>query len=309
MIDTLPPKFCLVVALIVLLFAPELRAQVTVRSDGVVQVNGRSFFPYGFYTDEKNDKKAMFNHAKITGEAGFNVLHIETINNDPLDSIFKLAALNNQHVIYGPSKYMVQYDGPTALHLVYDKVKNQPSLLGYNVGDDVNDGEMVGYPSSVADVKALHDDVNRYDPNHITMVALGGPGGQIDVFSAKRFDAGAQEVYPVNGGSEINLVYQSSSAIVENAIKWKQSPWVALQTFNWNTNPNQRMPTFKEYYNMLYQSIAAGAKGVLLYSYHVEDLGANSDPNLWNGIKSTVPEINKIKPFITDGKFTKTELG
>ena len=60
---------------------------------------------------------------------------------------------------------------------------------------------------------------------------------------------------------------------------------------------------------MLYQAIAAGSKGVLLYSYHNGNVGADSDVNLWNGIKSTVPEIEKIKDFLTDGIFSRSELG
>ena len=280
-------------------------SQVAIRSDGVVQINGNSFFPYGFYTDEKDNKQAIYNHVSITGKAGFNVIHLESNDNDPLNSIFTEAAANKQYVIYGPAKYIGLQD----LHAVYDKIKHQPALLGYNIGDDVNDGPMYGYPSDVSDVKQLHDDLKIYDPKHITMVALGGSGGQTEVFNARRFDASAQEIYPINGGSPINLVYRSSLEVVKNSLKWNQSPWGALQTFSWDGNPEQRMPNFKEYYNMLYQSIVAGVKGVLLYSYHVENEGVDSDINLWNGIKLTVPEINKIKNFLTEGKITKTELG
>lgn len=181
--------------------------------------------------------------------------------------------------------------------------------MGYNIADDMQDSGMVGYPSNVGDVQELHDDLKSYDTKHITVVAFGGSSGQTNVFARRRFDASAEEIYPVNGGSEINLVYKSALGVVKNCEIWKQSPWVALQTFNWAENANQRMPTFGEYYNMLYQSIVAGAKGLLLYSYHVGNNGCDSDPLLWNGIKNTPVEIDKISTFLTDGKLTRTELG
>ena len=277
----------------------------SVRNDGVILRNGQSFFPYGFYTDEKYDKQAMLNHVNTTGKSGFNVIHLERLDNDALTEIFNAAQANKQYIIYGPYKAIKL----PALHAVYDKIKNQPSLMGYNIADDMQDGVMVGYPSNVADVQELHDDLKNYDPKHITVVALGGSGGQTDVFSTRRFDASAEEIYPVNGGSEINMVYKSALGVVKNCEQWKQSPWLALQTFNWAENADQRMPTFGEYYNMLYQSIVAGAKGLLLYSYHVGGNGCDSDPFLWNGIKTTPVEIDKISAFLTDGKLTRTELG
>lgn len=281
------------------------QADVTIRNDGVVLVNNQTFFPYGFYTDEKIDMQAMLNHVRITGQAGFNVMHLEPLDNGAIPEIFAEAEANSQYLIYGASKGIRL----PALHDVYARIKNQPALLGHNIGDDVHDGTMVGYPTNVADVKKLYDDLRVYEQRHICMVALGGSGGQTDVFAAKRFDASAEEIYPINGGSEIKLVYSSSLGIVSNSLRWNQSPWVALQTFNWNENPEQRMPRFDEYYNMLYQSIVAGVKGIMLYTHHETTNGVDTDINLWNGIKTTVPEIKKIKPFLTDGKFKKTELG
>ena len=77
---------------------------VTIRDDGVVQIDGRSFFPYGFYTDEKYDQEAMLAHARATGRAGFNVIHVEPIDNGALEPLFAEAHANGQYVIYGPWK-------------------------------------------------------------------------------------------------------------------------------------------------------------------------------------------------------------
>ncbi len=277
----------------------------TVRLDGTILKSGQLFFPYGFYTNEHNDKPSMFNHVSITGKAGFNIMILEPYNNDSLVAIFNEAKNNGQYIIYNPTKY-IQLPG---LHAIYDKVKNQPNLFGYNIGDDVNDGAMTGYPANVNDVKILYDDLKVYDTKHLCQVALGNGAGRIEVFSEKRFDAGAEEMYPINGGSRINLVYSAAADVVSRSATWKQSPWIVLQTFNWNTNPTQRMPTPKEYYNMLYQSITAGVKGVILYTYHSGNTGCDSDIIFWNAIKHTAPEINQISPFLTNGLITKTDLG
>ena len=53
---------------------------------------------------------------------------------------------------------------------------------------------------------------------------------------------------------------------------------------------------------MTYQSIAAGVKGILYYTYIDQQNNIRRSPEVWNAIKGMVPEISKISPIVLGAK-------
>ncbi|MDD5674362.1 MAG: hypothetical protein PHC61_09370, partial [Chitinivibrionales bacterium] len=271
------------------------------------RIDGKPFFAHGFFVEA--DTPAMANQVRTIGEAGFNLAFVlQRWFNGACDAAFTEAQNHGVNLIYAPS---LNPSMGVPYHTIIDGVKNKPALFGYAICDDMHDAMQAGgYPSTVDDVKALYDDFTIYDPNHLTFVALGAGSWDNLCFSQKRFNVPAAEIYPVNGGSPINLVYSTTVQEVSLAAQWRQSPWVCVQTFNWATNANQRMPTPAEYYNMLYQSITAGAKGIIYYTFKTGSTTlASTDTNLWNETKKAALEITRISSFLTSGKMTATILG
>ena len=78
-----------------------------------------------------------------------------------------------------------------------------------------------------------------------------------------------------------------------------------VQAFKWD---DRRSPTASEVYNMTYQSLLAGVKGILFFAY--DDAAKNQvrdNPLVWNKLKSLAPEINRLSPILINGTLTKLD--
>jgi hypothetical protein len=96
-------------------------------------------------------------------------------------------------------------------------------------------------------------------------------------------------------------------------VRWKhdrhhRSIYANIQAFSWAEmepdrpyNQEARAPTAQEVRNMTYQALLAGAKGIFYYTYHDEIWHLPDRPELWQGVKALVPEIQEIAPFLLDG--------
>jgi hypothetical protein len=296
--------------LIMLLFANSLlMAQKTyfaVRKNGVVSKNATAFFPLGFYDDEYYNNDSLAAHVRVIGKAGFNLFFMyPRVPEAPDAQIYKAARENGVYIMH-----LLNTTLPfKTIKAKMQVLQKEPALMGFSVGDDIHDGQWKGFPANVDDVKKIYDTFRKFSPKSVFKVALGGGEEQRQTFSKKRFDIAAQQIYPVNGGSPISLVYQAIDSVSDRAAKWGQSPWAALQCFRWPDKPNQRMPTPAELRNMTFQAIAAGAKGIIYYSYHNGEVGCDKDPDAWKALQSLVPELKAITPFLLFGKANKQVLG
>src|ERR1043165_6797208 len=286
-------------------------AVVGITDTGSTTIDGEAIFPHGFYVEERYDLAKIQNQVRTIGQAGFNLAYIQPDADYVSDAVFAEAQSRGLYLIYCPALRPRLTGNVAAMHPVIGSVKGKPALLGYSLGDDVNDSQNYPwYPRTIAVLSTLYADVSSYDPAHLNYVALGGGAWGGATFTAKRFDAPANEVYPINGGSPISLVYSDTANLVAKAAPWRQSPWTVVQTFNWAQNPDQRMPTPGEYYNMLYQAIAAGAKGIIYYSYQAGSATLPQvAPALWSEATRAAVEIRRLAPYLTKGRMSRQTLG
>ncbi len=287
-----------------------LPTKTTVDAKGFIRLNGERFFPYGFYLEEKRDFSDLRQNIKTIGEAGFNIAFVEPNDNARISQVFDEAERQNVKLIYTPAKYIVEYFGLDSLVNLISSlgIQNESSLFGYNLADDVRDGKMTGQPTDARDIKRFHDAFKQTDPDHLTMVAIGG-GTDSTIWDQRRWDVGGYQSYPSNGGSPLSFVYEGMKRGVTESKQLGQSPVGLLQTFNWDKGSAQRLPTPSEFRNMLYQALVAGVKGVIYYTYDKENLGIESDPVLWQAAQASVGEIETLRPFLLYGKRRFKNLG
>jgi hypothetical protein len=189
-----------------------------------------------------------------------------------------------------------------------DQYASRSAVLGWNIADDVDNGK--NSPEAVAAQDAA---VKASDPKHVTYIS--GYSSSLPNYVNSASVIGMQS-YPIYMGteSEISATYPQIS-ILTNAVKnCNRSPYANLQAFSWAgaqpQNAGLRAPTPVEARNMTYQAIAAGAKGILYYTYSDGTWNLPQQaPELWRSLKAMVPEINTISPYLLNGKLTRLNTG
>jgi hypothetical protein len=262
--------------------------------DGRIEVDGQPFFPFGFYhVSSYGSAVRLMTDLHMIGKAGFNTLHSTYLTTHNYGTVLDEAARLGVRVL---TEFREDFSRATVINQYRDK----PAVLGWNIADDVDNGRY-----SHAQVQQLHSWARAADPRHLTYVSgyrqtdLGYPnlGSFMDVA-----DVAAIQAYPVN-----RAPVKQVSIIVGNAVDAAAShrrPVIANnQTFAW---PGERAPSPAEVRNMTYQSLAAGVKGIIYYTFFDGNIHLPTDePALWAELQSLVPEINRLAPVLLNGRPTR----
>lgn len=266
--------------------------RVEVRADGTTMVDGKPFFPFGFYHVSLGSAAGKeMNTLRAIAAVGFNTFHTSVENS--LDDYDKILDEAEKLGIYIMSFNHSKFD---TINII-NTFKNKAALLGWSIADDVDSGKF-----SPEEVLNLHCRVKNADPNHITYIS--GYNDKLISKFINTADAIGVQAYPVGHQPQrplswvnymISLVYRSApknKLIIANP-----------QTFRWY-HEKAILPTFDEIRNMTYQAVLAGAKGIIYYTYQDEAWDLMEHPGLWKQIQSLVPEINELKHLILDGNLT-----
>ncbi len=267
--------------------------------NGITIVNGKPFFPFGFYhVSWKLKPEELIKDMRDIAAAGFNTIHASATEVNSYDRFLNEAA----HL----GLYVVSEEGIGLVNMV-NSFKEKPAVLGWNIADDVDNGKLVPQ-----EVLKFHQQVKLNDPNHITYIS--GYSNKIKEF-ASCADVIAMQSYPIgNGNDEISLTYDRISLARDAVSPDKKAVYANVQAFAWqNTKKGEshpiRVPTFDEVRNMTYQALLAGAKGIIYYTYHDGDWHLPSYPALWAGMKTLVPEIKAISSLVLNGQLNKIDVG
>ena len=269
--------------------------------NGRVEIDGKPFFPFGFYhVTHAGTEANLYNTLNLVSSAGFNTLHAGTVY--PIDHgrFLDTAAQQGVRVIteFGNS--------PEKLTQLITNYGGKPAVLGWNVADDVDDGT-----KTHDQVLALYNQAKTSDPRHLPYISgfhtpnQPGPGGVTIVTFMDVTNLLGMQRYPISYGP-VRIVWQANAGIVD-AARPRGLPVIAnLQAFNWNDSTNgNRFPTPAEGRNMTYQAIAAGVKGIIYYTFFD---GGNylptGSPPLWAELKALVPEVNVLAPALLSGQMT-----
>lgn len=257
--------------------------------NGITIVNGKPFFPFGFYhVSWKSTAQDLMEDMREIAAAGFNTIHASATEVKSYDLFLNEAARLGI--------YVFSEQGIGLLNMI-DSFKKKPAVLGWSIADDVDNGKLLP-----EEVLKMHQQAKLADPNHITYIS--GYSNKI-----KRFgncaDAIAKQSYPIgNGDDEISSTYDRISLARSAVTPYNKAVYANVQSFSWtskNTNNFVRIPTFDEVRNMTYQALLAGAKGIIYYTYHDSNWHLSSYPTLWAGMKTLVPEIKAISSLLLNG--------
>lgn len=293
-------------------------AQTTssVRSDGTILKNGEPFFPFGTYNwlaSPGDDQSTRLEDLQAQIDAGFNISHIVVQPQADREALFDLADANEIYLY-------VTEPNANNMPLTAPWIKGRKSLFAYEVADDADNGK-----HTVEELEQIVDEVEEIDPSRIKYLTLTGYSRErqnragefaaiCDVIAPQAYPITPLTDYYINDESRALIeTYQFAELYADAATN--QSPkrpmiWTT-QAFAWtsslggwsNTHSNPRYPTVAESRNMFYAGIAAGAKGIDIYSYSRELRDEQTD--LWNEILAIRDDVLSIENALMNGAYTR----
>ena len=276
---------------------------VKIRSDGTTMIDGKPFFPFGFYhVSWQSTTNERMKHLKEIAAAGFNTIHASFIRSESLEDYEEFLDVAESLDVYVLTEF-----GRDNSAMVVNEFKDRSAVLGWSIADDVDDGSFT--PKEVLE---FHQHVKGLDPNHLTYIS--GFSDEIIRF-ANCSDVVAFQSYPIRVGKQWKYSTYSQLSMVRKALDESHGTFYAnLQAFNWAiVSPSEfkeaRQPTFDEVRNMTYQALLAGVKGIIYYTYHDGAWDLPQYPDLWEGIQSLVPEINNLSPILLEGDLKEIDTG
>ncbi|MFQ4142450.1 hypothetical protein [Chlorogloeopsis sp. ULAP02] len=257
-------------------------------------IDDQIFFPLGFYYSSFYDAKHRMKALREIAAVGFNTMFVFWKNLDDYETFLDEAQKLGIHIITELKRNDLT---------IVDQFKNKSAIFAWGIADDAGDHQ------SSNELLAWHKAVKATDPKHYTYISVSNWSKKwadyahvADLIGGQSYPIG----YPFNNRpknipnhlSEVNYVFN----IANNEASKHNRPVIAnLQTFKWK---GQRWPTAKEVYNMTYQALLAGVKGIIFYTYDNPASRLRENPDLWNMVKSLAPEIKKLSPVLLKGNFT-----
>ena len=238
---------------------------------GRTLVDGKPFFPLGMFYGAVTET-----NLRTLVEGPFNCI----MPYRERDEDFALAARYGVKVIYHLSGEARNIDAASperaeeihrrhfAAHV--KRLRDKPNLLAWYVADEMPPA----YRTILRERRLM---VHELDPDHPTWAVLDQVGSVRPL--ADGFDCLGMDPYPIgNRGDRSRTAIGIASGwplAARRAMYDTRPMWHVPQCFNWahyrkeeaKTNPNLRWPTEEELRTMTWQPIAAGANGLIYYSF------------------------------------------
>ncbi len=309
---------------LLLLSAAAHGAVVTIRPDGVFLFDGKPAFPIGFTTAPAPGAAAPSggdgNAELVKNGAAFNrcgtVGKWNAQAEATLDAIMDHAAKNGMRcAIYIPELSEI---GPSdaakekELRRVIQKYKGHAATAFWKGADEPEWGKV-----SAEQCRRFYEIVHEMDANHPVWItqAPRGTAETLRPYNAV-YDVGAIDIYPVSyppgvhtdkPNKNLSMTGDYAKLIGQVTAADHKPFWMVLQIcFSGVTKPGQtlRFPTFAEQRYMSYQSIIAGARGLLYFGGNVPACWNEQDRALgWNWsfygkvLKPVLDEFNPASPL------------
>jgi hypothetical protein len=275
--------------------------RVEIRNDGTTLVDSKPFFPFGFYhVSWASTSDDRIKHLREIAAGGFNTIHASFKRFERFEDYGNFLNEAERLGMYVLTEFQLT---PTVDPIkVVETFKNKPAILGWSIADDVDSYKDGFTPNQIVE---LHCKFKQEDPDHITYIS-GSKDNRITKFINTAEVMGVQ-AYPVGEKRPISWV-QYIISLVRKSAPPNRLIIGNVQAFRWDIE-GAIIPTFAEVRNMTYQTLLAGAKGIIYYTYFDDSWRLWEHPDLWNNLKDLVPEINAISPILLDGHLREIELG
>ena len=289
-------------------FSSNAQTTTSLRSDGVMLLNGEPFFPIGYYAEGFNTLASINYAANSMAAAGFNMVfneHDIEVSNAEFGSYLDNCASKG---IYNIISF---YDNSTAVDAKMSSFipafKNKPSVAVWGIADDS------GIRGTEEEIIRKHNLATLLDPNHITFQATNA--GIIKEGPVSKVGMSGTQVYNIFNPNDNRLDgYQGWEYITKCVNKCTTNskvPFGIPQAFiNGSTFPNTQgytFPTAAQCDAQSYFNIVAGMKGLIFYTFQ-DYYGSTinvSQPDYWNASSRVANEIQgTLKNVILNGTRT-----
>ena len=270
--------------------------KVAIDAHGRCLVDGRPFFPFGMYT-----KPLTREELDVYCEAPFNTIENYTLLDTPqLDMIHAkglklLYCIGAYYYNYGhnPKRFKSDADAADFVAGVVRKHKDHPALLGWYCCDEMS-------ISFIPKIEERYEMLKALDPEHPVWIVLDRP--QNIRRYIRCFDAVGSDPYPIGAmGADYNRTEMTGewTATTKEQTYGLKPVWEVPQAMSWGwyRAPEQgreyRYPTEREFRNMTWQSVAAGANGLVYYCFHTmrRVLPGDAYKAEWNKVLTVSREI------------------
>ncbi|MBI5834325.1 MAG: hypothetical protein HZB16_18675 [Armatimonadetes bacterium] len=258
--------------------------------DLVTLVDGKPFFPMGFYHVSwpfpAEDRLACL---REIAAAGYNTLHASQKGLDEwqplLDEADRLGVKVITEFGVDMTKSIERYRGHRA-------------VLAWNPGDEP-DGQGV----APEEMLARHNRIKDADATVPTYMTLCVPTAYPRY--AAMAEVIAPDPYPIHtGGADLDQEYEMIAAAVRAATPLGRPIWAIPQAFGYAKPNTWRVPKPDEERALTYLALIAGAKGLVYYTYRDQDFDMRANPALWAAMKALPAEIRRLQPWLLEGQRT-----
>ena len=149
------------------------------------------------------------------------------------------------------------------------KLKDHPAVLAWYLADEIRE------PYTYL-LNERHDAIHELDADHPTWIVIYDTD-HVRSF-VRGYDVIGMDPYPIGGRGFGRAKIGIASGWAQQAQKRMygfRPMWHVPQSFDWGfyrpaetNNPSVRMPNFEEMRSMAWQAVAAGANGLVFYSFH-----------------------------------------
>jgi hypothetical protein len=275
-------------------------ANVSAR-DGKLVVDGKPFFPFGFFANVGDPMRDL----EAVGTNGFNAIHC---NNKCDDAYYARAAQLGVYVIQE-----IWWPDPEAS---VQSSRNKSPVIAYYVADDMNYKGSCALPQyTPAQIGARSSLIRSYDvaapAAHPTTGALVLAPECTILEYADSVDILQGFSYPIeNWDSPSTWLERNAQAIkMLVAAGGSHKPVIAdSQSFGW---PGKRVPTPSESRNMNYAALALGVSGIMMYTLSDPDgfYLPHDAPDLWQELKTQAMEAQRLFDILLNGARTPLQAG
>lgn len=259
-----------------------------VGSDNTFRVGNTKIFPLGFYhISWKLSDESRLSAVDFIKKAGANFLFAAKRPSDPAFPAFmRYAEKQGVHVIIEPTL----------------PESNYPAVAGYAIGDEP-DGKSIKAAILMAKQERLH--ARAFDL-FSTLVLMTPSGFTNDYFRCA--DLIGHDPYPLPR-APISMVYYNIRQLVQKLDRTSRLPFAVPQAFGYRNHAFYKIPTPSEIRNMTYQTLVAGTRGILFYTYMDSGFDLNKYPALYDEMLKLVKEIRNLEEFFINGDFAEISTG
>jgi hypothetical protein len=287
-----------------------LAGKTSLRSDGIMLVDGSPFFVQGFWLWSGSTYGQLCQAADQLAGSKINTVYASNYANITAGDFASAFDYFNTKGI------KVMADGISGS--VTGSVLDKSNLIGWYTCDDANG-------KSVTTVESINNSIKAADPNHLTFISNYSAAFGLDITASTitsyynaNTDCDIVQSYPLEttkGATLIDVFNDVHNKIVPgaNAASPKKCPMVYLQAFSWSVEENNGpWPTPAQIDLVNYEAIAGGIKGIMWYAFpdysSWHNGGTNnlpiSQPALWDQLKQVAIEVDFLKDVYLNGTLT-----